>query len=134
MQITPPPMPELDTFDCEACAGEGWNWEPRQVAERKSDTQEFKIPCAACDGRGYSGPDAERREMLTARDQQWLAIVKEAVEREREECAAECAGIYAGHAAEARRLEGREATHAAGQRDGANECAAAIRSRSTTNG
>ena len=44
-----------------------------------------------------------------------------------EECAKVCAGIGAGHAAATRRQDGRVATHAAGQRDGANECATAIR-------
>ena len=91
------------------------------------------MPCSVA--HIFVGDDSEDVFSFTQveeRDQQWLAIVKEAVEREREACAAECAGIYAAHAAAARRLEGREATHAAGQRDGANECAAAIRSRSTT--
>ena len=36
-------------------------------------------------------------------------------------------GIGAGYAGAARRLGGQHATHAAGQRDGANKCAAAIR-------
>jgi hypothetical protein len=38
-----------------------------------------------------------------------------------------CAGIGATYTGEARRLQGQHATHAAGQRDGANECAAAIK-------
>ncbi len=46
---------------------------------------------------------------------------------ERERCAMVCDGIWAGYTGEARRLEGKHATHAAGRRDGANECAAAIR-------
>jgi len=45
---------------------------------------------------------------------------------ERERCAHVCKGIAAGYTGEARRLKGEHATHAAGQRDGANECAAAI--------
>jgi O6-methylguanine-DNA--protein-cysteine methyltransferase len=48
---------------------------------------------------------------------------------EREACAKVCCGSAATYAAEARRLDGRNATHAAGKRDGANECAAAIRAR-----
>ena len=44
-----------------------------------------------------------------------------------EDAAHTLAGIGAGYAGAARRLSGREATHAAGQRDGANECAAAVR-------
>lgn len=50
-------------------------------------------------------------DQLTARDQQWLAIVKEAVEREREECAKDCERA---------------------QRNGFSNCATTIRSRSTT--
>lgn len=46
---------------------------------------------------------------------------------ERERCASICDGIGAGYTGAARRLDGRHATHAAGQRDGANECAAEIR-------
>lgn len=45
----------------------------------------------------------------------------------RERCASICNGIGATYTGEARRLEGQHATHAAGRRDGANECAAAIR-------
>lgn len=43
-----------------------------------------------------------------------------------EEAAHICNAIAAGHAAATRRSDARVATHAAGQRDGANECAAAI--------
>jgi hypothetical protein len=50
-----------------------------------------------------------------------------ALAAERERCASICDGIGAGYTGAARRLEGQHATHAAGQRDGANECAAAIR-------
>ena len=39
-------------IECEECAGKGWNWEYQQVAERKSDVQEFKIDCEVCDGTG----------------------------------------------------------------------------------
>lgn len=49
------------------------------------------------------------------------------VAAERERCARLCDGIAAGYTGAARRLDGQHATHAAGQRDGANECAAAIR-------
>jgi len=51
----------------------------------------------------------------------------EAQAAERDRCASICDGIGAGYAGAARRLGGQHATHAAGQRDGANECAAAIR-------
>lgn len=46
---------------------------------------------------------------------------------ERERCAGICDGIGAAYTGAARRLDGQHATHAAGQRDGANECAATIR-------
>jgi hypothetical protein len=55
---------ELDTHECSECCGKGWNWEPRQVADRISDVQEFKIDCGACLGRGFVGPDAERRAAI----------------------------------------------------------------------
>ena len=47
---------------------------------------------------------------------------------ERERCASICDGVWATYVGETRRLEGKHATHAAGKRDGANECAIAIRS------
>jgi hypothetical protein len=50
-----------------------------------------------------------------------------AVAAERERCASICDGIGATYTGAARRLDGQHATHAAGQRDGANECAAEIR-------
>ena len=49
------------------------------------------------------------------------------VAAERERCASICDGIGATYTGEARRLQGQHATHAAGRRDGANECAAKIR-------
>jgi hypothetical protein len=55
------------------------------------------------------------------------AELEEAVAAERERCANICDGIGAGYTGAARRLDGQHATHAAGQRDGSNECAAAIR-------
>ena len=66
----------------------------------------------------------------------WTKLELEAIERYGAECRRQAledaahtlAGIGAGYAGAARRLSGREATHAAGQRDGANECAAAVRS------
>lgn len=58
------PVGELDTYECSECCGKGWNWEPRQVGERMSDVQEFKIDCVACVGRGFVGPDAERRAAI----------------------------------------------------------------------
>lgn len=57
---------EMDTSECDDCAGKGWNWEHQQVAERLSDTQEFKIDCPTCSGRGYVGPDATRRAVAEA--------------------------------------------------------------------
>lgn len=65
------------------------------------------------------------------RDAQWQSRLDAAIAAERERCAHICAGIGAGYAGEARRLDGLTATHAAGRRDGANECAAAIRKEST---
>lgn len=55
---------ELDTSECSECCGKGWNWEDHQVAERKSDTQTFKVECPACYGIGFVGPDAERRAAI----------------------------------------------------------------------
>lgn len=66
--------------------------------------------------------EAEKRHMDALR-----VAVADAVMVERERCAHVCKGIAAGYAGQARRLKGEYATHAAGQRDGANECAAAIR-------
>lgn len=54
-------MTDLDTYECDECCGKGFNWVHHQVAERKSDTQEFADECATCDGRGYIGPDADER-------------------------------------------------------------------------
>lgn len=75
---------------------------------------------------GYAG---YIRSLLDERDR--LAAEVEAlraeVAAETERCASLCDGIGAGYTGEARRLSGQYATHAAGQRDGANECAAAIR-------
>jgi hypothetical protein len=56
-------------------------------------------------------------DQLHARDAQWLAIVKEAVLAEREACAAECESRHA---------------NTNYRHDTRHECAAAIRSRSTT--
>lgn len=55
------------------------------------------------------------------------AVLLGDVAAERERCASICDGIGAGYTGAARRLDGQHATHAAGQRDGANECAAEIR-------
>lgn len=44
-----------------------------------------------------------------------------------EEAAHMCSGIAAGYTGKSRKLEGAKAAHAAGQRDGANECASTIR-------
>lgn len=51
---------EHDAWACEHCNGDGWTWQPRQVAERQSDVQEFKIDCDACNSTGWQGPDAEK--------------------------------------------------------------------------
>lgn len=61
---------------------------------------------------------------LTDRDQQWLAIVKEAVLAEREECAKACEELELKE-----RISGQ---WTAGWCEGTDDCAAAIRSRSTT--
>lgn len=52
--------PELDAWPCKHCNGDGWTWQVRQVAERKTDVQEFKIDCAECNGTGWQGPDAAK--------------------------------------------------------------------------
>jgi hypothetical protein len=67
MQITPPPMPKSQY---------GLFYEVPPSEFDDEGYQEF------IDEPGYTSAQ------LTARDQQWLAIVKEAVEREREACAA----------------------------------------------
>lgn len=41
-----------DYTQCDECAGKGWNWVDRQVAERLSDTQTFKEECEHCEGSG----------------------------------------------------------------------------------
>ena len=65
---------------------------------------------------------------LTARELRAIEQWGQEVRRQAlEDAAHTLAGIGAGYAGAARRLSGREATHAAGQRDGANECAAAVR-------
>ena len=74
-------------------------------------------------------PD-EVAELLANRPNQphyIAALIAKCVTAERERCASICAGIGAGYTGAARRLDGQHATHAAGQRDGANECAAEIR-------
>jgi hypothetical protein len=129
MQITPPPMTEAP-LHCIVNIDTGFM--TRIGAYLNATTARGALRARGKSLERFDAAPVYTADQLTARDQQWLAIVKEAVEAEREACAAACAGIYAGHAAAARRLEDREATHAAGQRDGANECAAAIRSRSTT--
>lgn len=68
---------------------------------------------------------AELQERLNRADAERCA----AVLAERDECASICKGIGSGHAGRARLLAGQYATHAAGMRDGSNECAVAIRAR-----
>jgi DnaJ-class molecular chaperone len=41
-----------DSSECPDCAGKGWNWQEQQVAERKSDVQEFMVECESCGGAG----------------------------------------------------------------------------------
>lgn len=54
-------------------------------------------------------------------------LMDAAVKAERERCASVCRGIAAGYAGTARRLAiDVHSAHAAGQRDGANECTAEI--------
>ena len=96
MQITPPPMPEPEgTF---VVLGRSEAWDER--------TGQFTA------------------DQLSARDAQWLAIVKEAVEREREACAKVCDELEPP--------ELMAGAWTAGWSDGTDDCAAAIRSRSTT--
>lgn len=54
---TPPAsaQPERDwELTCDHCNGTGHVFVERQVAERKSDVQEFKEDCEGCDGRGFT--------------------------------------------------------------------------------
>lgn len=41
-------------LSCDACNGAGHVFVERQVAERKTDVQEFKEECEGCDGRGFT--------------------------------------------------------------------------------
>lgn len=65
---TDPESTELDAWPCEDCAGAGWTWQPHQVAERKTDVQELKTECAACNSTGWLGPDAEKAAALPKPD------------------------------------------------------------------
>lgn len=54
---TPPAsaQPERDwELTCDHCNGDGFVYVERQVAERKSDVQEFKEDCECCEGRGFT--------------------------------------------------------------------------------
>lgn len=54
---TPPAsaQPERDwELTCDHCNGAGFVYVERQVAERKSDVQEFKEDCEECEGRGFT--------------------------------------------------------------------------------
>lgn len=54
---TPPAsaQPERDwELTCDHCNGAGHVFVERQVAERKSDVQEFKEECGCCNGRGFT--------------------------------------------------------------------------------
>lgn len=83
------------------------------------------MPCSVA--HIFVGDDSEDVFSFTQveeRDQQWFAIVKEAVEREREECAKACDELELKE-----RISG---LWVAGWCEGTDDCAAAIRSRSTT--
>ncbi|KAG1084105.1 hypothetical protein G6F40_014578 [Rhizopus arrhizus] len=41
-------------LSCDACNGSGHVFVERQVAERKTDVQDFKEECPHCDGRGFT--------------------------------------------------------------------------------
>jgi hypothetical protein len=41
-------------LSCDECNGSGHVFVERQVAERKTDVQEFKEECEACEGRGFN--------------------------------------------------------------------------------
>jgi len=41
-------------LSCDHCNGSGYVFVERQVAERKSDVQEFKEDCEECEGRGFT--------------------------------------------------------------------------------
>lgn len=59
-------MTDFDTYECDECLGKGFNWVWHQVGERRSDRQEFADDCTACNGRGYVGPGADKREAAGA--------------------------------------------------------------------
>jgi hypothetical protein len=86
--------------------------------------------CRAIAARRMPAYDVETIDLAMAeisKLKESYALLFKALAIERERCASICAGIGAGYTGAARRLDGQHATHAAGQRDGANECAAAIR-------
>lgn len=41
-------------LSCDNCNGSGYVFVERQVAERKTDVQEFKEECECCEGRGFT--------------------------------------------------------------------------------
>ncbi|KAG1437390.1 hypothetical protein G6F57_020264 [Rhizopus arrhizus] len=55
-----PPIPagsaqaRAGALSCDACNGSGHVFVERQVAERKTDVQDFKEECPHCDGRGFT--------------------------------------------------------------------------------
>lgn len=116
MQITPPPMPDPFGYLCEWKQPMGYP--PHQIVY-------YGEPGNAIDDDWNIHPEIHKNlpilsaQEVEARDQQWLAIVKEAVLAEREACAKVCE-MNAQRWPDARKAYA------------AHECAAAIRSRSTT--
>ena len=57
-QLTTPPssaQPERDwELDCDHCNGSGHVFVKHQVAELKTDVQEFQEDCECCEGRGFT--------------------------------------------------------------------------------
>jgi hypothetical protein len=128
MQITPPPMPEAP-LHCIVNIDTGFM--TRIGAYLNATTARGALRARGKSLERFDAAPVYTADQLTARDQQWLAIVKEAAEREREACAAACEAIEDDyHTRESRRYPELRSD----AEEGSGKCAAAIRARSTTNG
>lgn len=116
---TPPAsaQPERDwELSCDHCNGSGHVFVERQVAERKSDVQEFKEDCEECEGRGFtiafedipgiaeyvrkSRPVASAQDDAKDVDARWYAVGRDGAatlctcEEDARETAAESAQLF----------------------------------------
>ncbi|WP_396180077.1 hypothetical protein [Flavobacterium sp.] len=111
MQITPPPMPE--PF--------GYVWHEGEISVIGYSAG---FGFSHDEPADYGAAPVYDDDQLAARDALWLAIVKDAVEREREACAKACEELELKE-----RISGQ---WTGGWCEGTDDCAAAIRSRSAT--